>query len=209
MGKIYNPFGGESYDILETYEELSANTESGKLTDSLLVKQLYSDLNVRYNTKTDYLQVCLKGTWHNVMATNLQITEIPTMTSNTTPYGVASASEGTAWQAFDKKGTYWQPNGINNWVQYEFPQPIIPTRYSVQTHQDNGIQGSAWTLKASNDGVTFTDLDARSVRTSALHTFDLPISDTAYKFYRLLVTETTNSYGVVRMEEFNVSGILA
>lgn len=178
-----------------------------------------SDIAVRYNPETDYIQAKFNGVWYDVYDTKIQNYDIPTMTSNTFPYGVASASSyrGSGedpYMAFDKKpGTRWRADTINNWIQYEFDRFIIPRYYSFIPFYDSGLQGSAFYFQASKDGKNFDELDfVRITNNSASEVHEhkyLVETEESYRFFRLYITESLNAYKIVGVCEFNVSGMLA
>lgn len=143
---------------------------------------------------------------------------IPTMTSNTTPSGVASASDDLggdypAYRAFDKvnvgdAGNGWACSGTSGWLQYQFPSSHIITQYTV-TNRDAGVLSRApksWTFQGSSDGSSFTTLDTQTnitdwASTTIKHTY--PITNTtSYTYYRLNITASNDpSYvGVGEME---------
>lgn len=88
--------------------------------------------------------------------------KVPTMTSNTTPSGVASA--GTefngrpAYKAFDNNAsTNWTSNitstSITDYIQYKFDEPTIISRYTfVPAHDVSGNTFKRLLLQGSNTG---------------------------------------------------------
>ncbi len=137
-------------------------------------------------------------------ATNTSTTSaVPTMTSNTAPSGVASASPdygggNAAWAAFDASdNTFWYAvTTIPGWVQYEFPSAIPVNKYTMVCYDLNNYN-VAWTMKGSNDGTNWTTLQSLTgqffagsdpdVRTEE-QTFTFS-NATSYKYYRLTVTQ--------------------
>lgn len=108
---------------------------------------------------------------------------IPTMTSNTSPSGVASASTSysttPAWKAFnnsnapdvgDGNPSGWTNNGgSSGWIQYQFPSKEVVnmytiTPYNLQSDPTLGERRSVkdWTFEGSNDGINFIILDTRT-----------------------------------------------
>ena len=122
---------------------------------------------------------------------------VPTMTSNTTPSGEASASSVfsgayLAYHAFDNTSNGWHPekSGTQQWIQYEFPSACIVRKLTFKVV--NGVtshQGNV-KLRGSNDGSTFTDVDTfidggwngASYTSPVAFTFT---NNTAYKYYRV------------------------
>lgn len=129
--------------------------------------------------------------------------KVPTMTSDTTPSGVASAStvysdEYAAWKAFnfsESKG--WAAHGsytTDAWVRYEFDNPMVIKRF-VAT-MTGGSYLNNMKVQGSNTGNSddFTDLLTFSVSASGTITENVNNS-TAYKYYRVFGTTNTNGYG--------------
>lgn len=88
----------------------------------------------------------------------------PIMTSNTAPYGVASASGdragiSPAFQAFDSSGSsFWQTqqNG-SGWIQYAAPAGQPMTCSYIAIRLSAGINWTAsFRVETSNDGTNFT-----------------------------------------------------
>ena len=101
---------------------------------------------------------------------------VPTMTSNTAPYGeaiystyVPDNSSGYAWNAFDNNNsTYWH-NNINvapdnisdSWIGYKFGIKIVPKMlvYSSRHHGGTSRIPSSIKLQGSDDYSTWTDIE--------------------------------------------------
>ncbi len=113
----------------------------------------------------------------NASAADNQYTDnvIPTMTSYTTPSGVASASSTldtnqVAWKAFDHNSTDynfgWQSSKYSfpNWLMYEFTSAKKITKYSITSSTNGNSVGAPknWTFEGSNDGTNWTVLDNRT-----------------------------------------------
>lgn len=127
--------------------------------------------------------------------------QVPTMTSNTTPSGVASASPslsgGTAYQAFDNNGStaiYWNVGNLPGILQYQFTAGKVITSYTLRlnTATDTVAIGGwkSWTFEGSNDGSSWDTLDTRSGVTLSADTdnsFSFSNS-TSYTYYRWRVT---------------------
>lgn len=123
------------------------------------------------------------------------------MTSNTSPYGIASASSEfsssfSAWMAMNGNDSdAWDSMsspGSSSWIQYKLISPHVVTSYSVKSA--NNIIGKTITntLQASNNGSSFIDLDSQN-GTASLTTFNI-LNLTSYLYYRLLIT-TPSSIG--------------
>ena len=132
---------------------------------------------------------------------------VPTMTSNTTPSGLAFAStEGSvnlqAWEAFDNlsrpsETTGWEATGNTGYIGYKGASKIV-TSLTIQA-EDNTLGGArspnTFTLQGSNDTTTGADgtwvtLDSYSGETftqNEIRTFTTT-NTTAYTAYRINVT---------------------
>jgi hypothetical protein len=125
-----------------------------------------------------YLDITKDGT---VITPNFPGSLVPYMTSNTTPFGVASSSSSAtidnlgnpiangadAWKAFAAEGGEWQSLALGSgWLQYTFPNPTCIDGYvlmsSNQTKQASvgsttyNVPGRfraprTWSIEASND----------------------------------------------------------
>ena len=121
---------------------------------------------------------------------------VPIMTSNTAPSGVASASnEATgyeAWRTFDDtSGTYWLCSAPTGWLSYRFAVARVITRYRI-TSLVAARSPKTWTFEGSNDGASWTTLDAQTNVTGwvagTARAFEVYSNETSYAYYRLNVT---------------------
>lgn len=119
---------------------------------------------------------------------------VPTMTSDTTPSGHASAdsvyqSQYSAYKAFDGSGTsQWVCGTVapargsgSGWIQYEFPNATVVNCMECLEVENRKV--TAYTLKGSNDGTTFTTIVSGESFTKVSFA-----NTTAYKYYRLELT---------------------
>lgn len=135
------------------------------------------------------------------------INEIPVMTSNTTPSGVASASSvygaNDAWKSFNNTPTAtsinycWEtPDGIKTgWIQYQFPSERIITSYSVwASYSWTSKAPKSWTFEASNDGISWTVLHTVNdsfAWSSNERKFYYCGNDKPFLYYRLNITASS------------------
>lgn len=117
---------------------------------------------------------------------------VPTMTSDTTPSGIVSASSTLSsssyppWRAFDKNnGTFWasSTSGPPQWLEYEFPSPTIVNSYVLlATNTDAPV---TWEFQAW-DGTSWVVLqsiiNAPKVGIATTYNFT---NTTAYSRYRM------------------------
>ena len=125
---------------------------------------------------------------------------VPNMTSNTDPSGTVSASSNyyTAppWRVFSHDRLGWVSDGIvaPAWVQYQFTSAKTIRAYEVMSWSIDSWPTralAAWHLDGSNDGSTWTELDARTHVWGwsqwAAETYPIA-SPAAYTHYRLVIT---------------------
>lgn len=141
---------------------------------------------------------------------------IPTMTSNTAPSGVASASSEfnssyAAWRAMnDEAGRPWGAAPLPSWLQYQFPSAHTVTRYTITTASEGyqDYEPKSWSLEGSNDGAEWVTLDEQAdvvdwhMQVSVTKTFDVADPD-PYTHYRLVFTASNGSNGLV-VDEFEL-----
>lgn len=135
------------------------------------------------------------------------INAIPTMTSNTAPSGIVSASSTSTtsaeYKAFNKVTTdYWQSGGssaVPSWLRYDFSEPKVIVRYSILNDTVSLTAPKSWTFEGSNDGTNWTVLDTRTnftgFQNNIVSYFDAN-NTVAYRYYRLYVTAFTGDASV-------------
>ena len=140
---------------------------------------------------------------------------VPTMTSNTTPSGEASASayntNREAYHAFDgNSSNYWgSTTSSNQWVQYDFGTAKIVTSVSIKALYATQIRLKNFKIQGSNDGSTFTDIYTGvypNDTSEPLETYTFTNS-TAYRYWRLLAVDTYGDNISVKTLQFGFSGI--
>ena len=140
-------------------------------------------------------------------------TLVPTMSSNSAPSGVASASTEfsstyAAWKALN--GTYadasdsWASSAGNTsgWLRYQFADATVVSCYAIRT-RNAGIAGDVsapktWTFEGSDDGTNWTTLDTQTNVTAwdglaAVRSFFSFVNTTAYAYYRLNISSSNGS----------------
>ena len=139
------------------------------------------------------------------------------ITNTVYPYGTASAT-GTYHglgpdRAFDGNlNTIWEDESlIDNgvvWIQMDYGTGVSHTinNYSVSDNPGSAIGPTNWIFQGSNDGVSWTPLDARSGITwsaaSQVQYFHV-LNTNPYRYYQLNIT-ATNYYNVIVMGEFGL-----
>ena len=153
--------------------------------------------------------------WNTFINRTINVKEVPTMTSNTTPEGVASASSihssgYDAFKAFDKNtSTYWVAGGtVPQWIQYQFVSPVFVHTVVITGYSSagNGYNPTSITIQASQDGSTVIDI----------HTFNQEFTNTPttlyiakqgyYKYWRVRVNSAGGSHPAIR--ELNFKGFI-
>jgi hypothetical protein len=147
--------------------------------------------------------------------TTLGAVATATMTSNTTPSGIAAASaaQSPAWQAFDKNiATFWQTpsSGQTGWLSYQFPTGKIIKKYGFNSVATITINPKTWTFEGSNNGSTWTVLDTQTnfpTQTNTFYSFDISSNTTSYTYYRINITATTGGASGIALYEFEMSEV--
>ena len=116
------------------------------------------------------------------------------MTASNAPAGyIASASSVyssyPAWKAFDGDGsTRWEANASTGWLQIEFPTRRLIEGYAIDhSGWDTSYAPRDWIVEGSNDGSSWTALDAQSGHTDwgsaryKIFTINTPSSYTRYR----------------------------
>lgn len=141
----------------------------------------------------------------DVPATVTLMDNVPTMSSNTTPIGVAAASSSSgsgnaAYMVFDDNLTSaWETGGsaTTGWVSYDFGSgnaKVIPY-YSMTAigpaEPNPSIAPQSWTFQGSNDNSTWTTLDTETsvpAWANSEKRVYTTTNTTAYRYYRINVS---------------------
>lgn len=119
--------------------------------------------------------------------------KVPTMTSNTTPSGVVSASSNNASSSYDYQlfdgntSTAWQSavnTGNNSWIQYKFASAVKIYKFGVMGYS-NAATSYIGKVQGSNDGNSWTDLTSDFTASNTSISYDLISNIGSYKYYRL------------------------
>lgn len=125
--------------------------------------------------------------------------EIPLMTSNTTPSGVASSetnhSNGPAWKAFsgiDDQGYITLTGTVTGYLRYDFPYKATVAKYVIRSGMSTGTQLNAmpknWTFEGSDNGSNWNVLDTQVNQTWTTIKTDREFiisNPKEYNFYRI------------------------
>lgn len=185
----------ESTDMVQIYyqgqwhdwQAGGANIPDGKtvtpINDVTIWQQCAGIANPTYTTLSEVLADT--GILQTLMASNnavdylvrckdfIKKSLIPTMTSNTTPSGVASASGEVsgreAYRAFDgDNSTSWRSSNATSgqsgdaWIDYEFASNYAPKYMQLSMNDGTIVTGWSYTIQYSSDGVTYTDYETKT-----------------------------------------------
>ena len=180
--------------IHSIWEETSISALNDKVNSSL--GDISGFTNTTYDSIGDFIQYCVDNGYLPDIST---IALIPTMTSDTTPSGVVSASSTSpdylAWRAF--RNTYdeygWSPtaNSGASWIKYDFGYKTIIKRLEMRLYSfasaGDGV-GFNFTLSGSNDGSAWTEIynniniSSTSNDSATSYIFK---NDNAYRYYKI------------------------
>ena len=172
-----------------------------------------SESAMQYIGASDYASETLlsDSTWAEAIIGSAYVDYVsnvknPTMTSNTTPSGVASASSVYnnntsyyAWKAFDNNAsTIWASSTsdtTNAWVQYQFAKgENIYCAKIVGKYQGGSSRLKTYSLKGSNDGVNFDEIVPKrgpfENSSSDIEHIEAFTPSSQYSYYRLAEIST-------------------
>lgn len=166
-------------NVLDTIEEISANTSGGKFAGALALKNVNNSIgdisgftNNTYDSLGSFIQYCVNNGYLPDI-NNLPL--IPTMTSDNTPSGICYASYlmsgRKAFWAFNGSdanlntgANYWYGNSAGQYVQYTFPNTkrikkirIKGTTYGLNTFTITVLCGSSESNLSEVGTVTITN----------------------------------------------------
>jgi hypothetical protein len=156
--------------------------------------------------------------WNTFINSTINVKEVPTMTSNTAPEGVASASSISsssydAFKAFDKNtGTHWFSGGnAPQWIQYQFVSPVFVHTITLVGYNTSGSSNNptSITIQASNDGSTFINVQTFNQEFTNTPTTLYIAKQGYYRYWRIRVNNTVGDIGwypVIR--ELNFKGFI-
>jgi hypothetical protein len=142
---------------------------------------------------------------------------IPTMTSNTAPSGVASASDGqsAAYRLFDKvTNAIGRIASTSGWWSYLFPSPTVIRGYAFRGSIASSTNNPKnWTFEGSNDGVTWQVLDTRTNMTySADYERKMFVlqNKASFTYYRMNISQVNGgtSIDMAELEMMDTAGII-
>lgn len=126
-------------------------------------------------------------------------TLVPKMTSATSPSGIVTQSNqesgNPAWHVFDQLDDYWSAgsgHGTNQYVCYQFTNPVIPKKFALRAFKDNnGTQIKNFKIQGSNNGSTWTDLySGINENENDNYIYGNIENNTQYQYLRLLIVDS-------------------
>jgi hypothetical protein len=175
-------------------------------------------MNAVINSQTALNAVKSNSTaWNTFINSTINVKEVPTMTSNTAPEGVASASSiysstTNAFKAFDKStSTYWYAGGnAPQWIQYQFINPVFIHSVVISGYGSSGASNNpnSITIQASTDGSTFTDIQTINQEFTNSPTTLYIAKQGYYKYWRVKVNSTVSSSSNPAIIELNYKGFI-
>ena len=163
----------------------------------------YIDLNDYCANKLLADSTWLEAICNSTYFESVLTTKIPTMTSNTTPSGVASGDSHTlpsypAYKAFngtntDSSDCWYTQNTTSGWLQYQFSSAVAIAKIWMKNRA--GTYGSyspqTFKLQGSNNGTSWADLGSyvnNNDDADAETSYVVDSYGTKYKYYRLNVS---------------------
>lgn len=134
---------------------------------------------------------------------------------------VANKETGRSWRKTIVNNRLWMnntdlANGLDAWLQFEFPSPVVVNEYFIYPIQTNNLNAKYFDfmpkdfkLQASHDNSSWIDLDIQIgeeltitapeylnngvITDDTTHLGYIFVNETAYKYYRLFITKTGNN----------------
>ena len=205
----------DSVDYLVTTLSKDANTAEKILDNDICAKwinlrdyaldMLYANHTVK--AVMDKVDKYGYGEWALIDGTWQPKGAVPVMTSNTAPYGVASASSiqgvNEAYKAFS--GSAWAcaiGSADNAWLQYKFVNPTKIKLIHLTGWQDSGYdRDGVFKLQASNDDSSFKDittnftLPRKNTEPEGIDVIIPEANQNYYFYYRLVCVTYNDTYG--------------
>lgn len=195
-----------SVDTLTTMEQVEASTDLSKPVGAGAVQELNSSL--QWFIDNGYLPD----------PNNPNIALIPEMTSNTTPSGVASASDEPtyntttyyAYHAFSDDSLWWHSGTsvTTRWISYKFNSAKNVKKFTIKNVNTSGSGNiNSFKLQASNDGSSWIDLGTytNSNVNGAESTFNVN-NESAYLYYRIYIESIHDAINYARIKRIQMYG---
>lgn len=133
--------------------------------------------------------------------------EIPQEVAEATASGENGPDEGIAQLVDRDKNTKWLTFEATGWVELKLAEPAVITHYTMTSANDfAGRDPQDWTLQASTDGQSWTDLDTQTGQDFPerfqAREFQLD-NDKAYQYFRLDITKNSGDDSI-QLAEFSL-----
>ncbi|XXX82807.1 discoidin domain-containing protein [Sorangium sp. So ce134] len=118
------------------------------------------------DTRVELCELVNLGGWPQIQLSELALFGSPGTPVLPPPPAITASGENgpqeAAAKALDGRSiTMWLTFASSGWISYEFPSAVTIGRYAIYSANDSPERDpSDWTLEASNDGVTWSPLDA-------------------------------------------------
>ena len=169
----------------------------------------------------------IQGAQDNTYADETLVNQVPDMTSNSAPFGVASASTevnsaNQAWGAFDRdtagtaNNNRWLASTTTGWIQYDFGSgnaKVIKSYAVAPPSPATDNRGpKTWTMQGSNNGSSWTTLDTQTnvpaFSTNGEERMFSMSNTTAYRYYRMNITANQGAGDYVGLGELKLYAAL-
>jgi hypothetical protein len=203
--------------VINSSTAMNAVANSQTAMDAVINSQ--TAMNAVINSQTALNAIRNNATaWDTFINSTINVKEVPTMTSNTAPEGVSSASSITsssydAFKAFDKNtNTYWRAGGdIPQWIQYQFVSPVFVHTVVITGYSNAGSTNNptSITIQASQDGSTFIDIQTFNQEFTSTATTLYIAKQGYYKYWRVRVNSVVGGSGYYpAIRELNFKGFI-
>ena len=195
---------------------ISLDTQAGQIFASRFLTKIYSFTN---STAYSYFRLSITA---NSGSTATQFAELELLgddgsidlTNNggtiSAQYNNTNAAENYPKVIDNSSTTKYYIAQTSLWIQYQSTAPSVLTRYTITSANDNSSRDpKSWTLQGSNNGSTWTTIDAQSNQTFAsrylLKTYWLTTNTSSYIYYRLSIT-LNNGATATQLAEWELWG---
>ena len=200
-------------NITDDEETSSFQTQINEINSS--IGDISGFITDTYDSIGAYIQYCVDNGY---LPDIDRLPLIPTMTSNTTPSGIASASDEAtyneikyyAYHAFADDSLWWHSGQSVTpiWISYKFDTPKVVKKFTLENVYDESTGFvNSFKLQASNDNSTWVDLDTytNSNVKGAKSTFNVS-NESSYLYYRIYVVSIHDSIGYARIKRIQMYG---
>lgn len=222
---LTNEAVNQSFDknkLIRDMDAINALTQEGYAPDALALKEVSVSLgdisNIGNDTYNSFEKLFQYYIDNGYLPDVNNVALIPAMTSNTTPSGVASASDEAtynqityyAYHAFADDNLWWHSGTSVNpmWISYQFDAPKVVKKLTLKNVEGSESVGNVNTFKlqASNNNLTWNDLGTYTNPniTGAESTFNVS-NESEYLYYRIYV-ESAHSDNMARIKRIQMYG---